>query len=467
MKARSITQRWLFNSFSVILLILIAVIVGVSLALRSYYYSSVRHAIDSRLRVVTNLLLKYDESNASGLDREIRELVENFSDRNLMELMALDAEGRPVLTSSGFELSDSLSVPDYQLALASDDSTGVYTGPLYQEEKVMAVTLLFDSYGGEFGAVRYVVSMTEIDSQLVMLILLMTLVGMGVIFFVVMSSSYFIRSIVIPVGEIGKSARKIASGNFDVRIERRSEDEIGELVDTINHMAEELGTNEKMKNDFISSVSHELRTPLTAIRGWGETLNTPGVDQETLQKGMGVILRETDRLQQMVEELLDFSRMQSGRITLNKERLDIQAELYDAELMFTERARRENITFTFDEPSDEIVIVEGDSNRLRQVFVNIIDNALKYSDSGAQVRVRTSSSGGMFSIAVSDTGIGISAEDLPKVKTKFYKGNSTRRGSGIGLAVADEIVRMHGGELNIDSRQGKGTCVTIRLPIVK
>ena len=467
MKARSITRRWMFNSFSVILLILILMVVSASYALRSYYYGSVRHSIDSRIRIVTNLLLKYDENSASELDREIRSLVEDFSDRNLMELMALDPEGKPLLTSSGFELSEDLSVPDFQLAQSSEEGIGVYTGPLYQEEKVMAVTLLFDSYGGEFGAVRYVVSLTEIDNQLIMLILLLTLIGMGVIFFVVLSSSYFIRSIVIPVGEISKSARKIASGNFDVRIEHKSEDEIGELVDTINDMAEELGVSEKMKNDFISSVSHELRTPLTAIRGWGETLNTPGVDQETLQKGMGVILRETDRLQQMVEELLDFSRMQSGRITLNKEQLDIQAELYDAELMFTERARRENISFIYDEPSDEIVVVEGDSNRLRQVFVNIIDNALKYSDSGAQVRIHTSVSNGMFCIAVSDTGIGISPEDLPKVKTKFYKGNSTRRGSGIGLAVADEIIRMHNGDLNIDSKQGSGTCVTIRLPIVR
>lgn len=297
-------------------------------------------------------------------------------------------------------------------------------------------------------------------------IAIITLIGVAIIFFVILSSSYFINSIVIPVGEMGKTARRIAQGDFKARLEKKNDDEIGELCDTINYMAEELSANDRMKNDFISSVSHELRTPLTAIKGWAETLADMGgeVDPEMLAKGMRVITSETERLVGMVEELLDFSRIQSGRMKLVKDRMDVIAELSEAVLMFEERARHEGKRLIYNEP-DQFASFMGDRNRLRQVFVNIIDNALKYSDRGDTVTVRASVSESQVDISVADTGIGIREEDLPKIKEKFFKANSTRRGSGIGLAVADEIVSLHGGTLDITSKENVGTRVTIHLPL--
>ena len=191
------------------------------------------------------------------------------------------------------------------------------------------------------------------------------------------------------------------------------------------------------------------------------------IDSKTLERGMGVIIGETERLSVMVEELLDFSRLQSGRMVLQPMKLDIIAELSEAVLTFEQRAIREKKALNYTE-NDDIIAVMGDKNRLRQVFVNIIDNALKYSDEGGSVTVSAErSENGFVDIAVKDTGIGIPADQLEKVKTKFFKGNATRRGSGIGLAVADEIIRMHGGEILLDSVEGEGTTVTIRLPIDK
>ena len=180
---------------------------------------------------------------------------------------------------------------------------------------------------------------------------------------------------------------------------------------------------------------------------------------------MRVISSETARLEQMVEELLDFSRIQSGRLSLQKANTDILAELEDALLIYGEKARREGITISYAEP-EFICVVYGDKNRLRQVFINIIDNAIKYTDAGGSIEIRAEMTDSTISITVSDTGCGIAQSDLPKVKAKFYKANSTRRGSGIGLAVADEIVAMHGGSLDIESEQGVGTAVTITLPLV-
>lgn len=230
-------------------------------------------------------------------------------------------------------------------------------------------------------------------------------------------------------------------------------------------MAGELSKAEQLKNDFISSVSHELRTPLTAIKGWAETLSGEEMpDKQTMHKGMAVIGKETERLSGMVEELLDFSRIQSGRMAMVMDRMDLVAELDDAVLMFGQRAAREKIHLRYEEP-EELIVVMGDHNRLKQVFVNILDNALKHTAAGGEVSICVQHTGETASVVIADTGEGIKPEDLPQVKTKFYKGDSTKRGSGIGLAVADEIVNRHGGSLTIESVYQKGTTVTILLPL--
>ena len=162
---------------------------------------------------------------------------------------------------------------------------------------------------------------------------------------------YFAGSIVKPIRQISSIASKFAMGDFSVRIDNNSGDEIGDLCTAINNMADELSATETMKNEFISSVSHELRTPLTAIKGWAETLMIDAQrDPATTQKGVGVILNEAERLSQMVEELLDFSRMQSGHFTLQRENMDVLAELGDAVLIYSDKARRENISIIYNEP---------------------------------------------------------------------------------------------------------------------
>ncbi|MBR6608171.1 MAG: HAMP domain-containing histidine kinase, partial [Oscillospiraceae bacterium] len=332
-------------------------------------------------------------------------------------------------------------------------------------ENILALTRISQVSDEEIFAIRYVTSLVKVDQHIISLVALITAFGVAIIFFVVMSSTYFINSIVVPLGKVGQTARKIAQGDFAIRLEKENDDEIGELCDVINYMAGELSKTEQLKNDFISSVSHELRTPLTAIKGWAETLSDPrGADTQTLQKGMSVITKETERLSGMVEELLDFSRMQSGRLSMVMDRMDLVAELDDAVLMFDQRASRENVKILYDEP-EEFIVVMGDHNRLRQVFVNIMDNALKHTPAGGAISVAVTQNGDSAVVIIADTGEGIRPEDLPQIKTKFYKGNSTKRGSGIGLAVADEIVSRHGGTLQIDSVYQQGTTVTITLPL--
>lgn len=461
---KSIMRRWLLNNLSVIVAVLVALIVVLSNVIYAYVYNGILQVLKGRSDELTIMFSDYTDTSSSDFYLSARTYVENFPDKASMEVSVINSYGLSVMTSTGFAPDNTQEKPDYEQARRSEEGFGTWTSTLSSGEKVMAVTrVLHDSSGADIGAIRYVVSMDKADRQIATLILALVAGGLLVIGFVVVSSTFFLRSIVKPIRQVGASARRIAQGDFNVRIEKQSNDEVGYLCDAINEMASELGAAERMKNDFISSVSHELRTPLTAIKGWAETLQGGGVTEEMNARGMSVIIRESERLSGLVEELLDFSRMQSGRMTLMMDKLDILAELGEAVYMFTERAAAEHKELIYEEP-DMLPPVLGDINRLRQVFVNIIDNALKYTQEGGMVQVQAKEQGTDIVVMISDDGCGIPAEHLPKVKQKFYKANQTVRGSGIGLALADEIIALHAGQLTIESQEGVGTVVTIRLP---
>ena len=464
MVVKGITKRWLLNSLGVILILIVALVFSLSYAIQNYIYYGIQQAINGRAGELTNVFSDYGKRSSQDFLTAARNYVENFPNKESMELMVFNSEGHIITTSIGFAPDQSQPMPDYQQALADANGYGTWTGRLTSGEKVMAVTrVIHNDAGSVVGGVRYVVSLEEADKQIGMVVGILILAGVVILLFISTSSYYFMKSILTPIKEIGATARRIAQGDFKARIEKSNDDEIGQLCDTINDMAVELGAAEKMKNDFISSVSHELRTPLTAMKGWAETMQGGGMDDETFDKGMSVIIRESERLSGIVEELLDFSRMQSGRMTLTMDKIDILAELGEAVYMFSERAKSEHKYLLYEEPR-MLSPVLGDINRLRQVFVNILDNALKYTGEGGTISVVASEENGYIRVAISDNGCGIPPEHLPNVKKKFYKANQTVRGSGIGLALADEIMRLHSGSLEIESHENVGTVVTIRIP---
>ena len=464
MRKSTITKRWLINNVGIVFVFLVIVLVTVSFFIKTYYYNSTKQYITSRMNTISDLLQQYYTDSSASFTSEIHSMIENWSEQDKMELMAINENGDVEMTSSGFRISDDIIAQDYFDAKDSGGS-GYFAGKAKTGEKIMAVTVMTPDITGKYTALRLVTSLERTDRYIAAYIFAVGGVCFAILLITFFSGMYFIRSIVMPVRQIGNIAKRYAHGDFSVRITKKKDDELGELCDIINHMAEELSMSESMKNDFISSVSHELRTPLTAIKGWAETIGSMPDDHETVTKGMKVINAEAERLSHMVEELLDFSRIQNGKFTLNKATMDILAELGDAVLIYTERAKKENIEIVYDEP-DMLPFIYGDKNRMRQVFINIIDNAIKYTDKGGMVTIQAvQSDESHIEIAVSDTGCGIATQDLPKIKTKFYKANHTRRGSGIGLAVADEIVTMHNGKLDIFSEPGEGTTVVITLPI--
>ena len=579
-----ITRRWLRGNLLItVLLVLLAETMFLYNYTRSYY-NSVQQTMYRRFSSVSGQLKMYTgdtvQSTAATRSVALRRMVEQFADKDKYEFMLLDSYGGVIASSSGTNADGIVTGIDFEQAQEASDGLGVAVYRTQSGELVMAACYLVPYAAEDVAAMRLVTSLTLVGAQIKNAIAVSVVIAAVILAFTVMSGLYFIRSIVVPLGQVERTAASIARGELDVRlpVTGNEHDEVDRLRGTINQMAEGLEETEKMKNEFISSVSHELRTPLTSIRGWVETLRTlDDPADENYRKGLEIINNETGRLYNMVEELLDFSRLQNGRIRMDCRPLDLVAELTDAVLFCEARIQREGLVLSYTEP-EEMIPVYADPDRLRQVFINIMDNAIKYSAPGGRITVKLwageykafaeiidqgrgippednmveelldfsrlqngrirmdcrpldlvaeltdavlfceariqreglvlsytepeemipvyadpdrlrqvfinimdnaikySAPGGRITVKlwageykafaeIIDQGRGIPPEDLENVKTKFYKGSNSVRGSGIGLALVDSIMTALDGTMDIKSTLGRGTVVTLGLPL--
>lgn len=283
--------------------------------------------------------------------------------------------------------------------------------------------------------------------------------------YVILVNLWFRTYVTDPLARLAAFAKTIADGKYGVQEEKIIDNEIGELTDSINEMSKKIAMADKSRTEFISQISHELRTPLTAITGWSETIAyDPAVQGDSL-RGIQIITKEAERLTRMVAELLEFTRIQDGRFNLRIELIDITAELEDALFTYGEMMRQAGFEISYASPEAEIPLIPGDPERLKQVFCNLLDNASKHGGDGKKIDVSLENDADDVMITVRDYGHGIPEAELPHVKEKFYKGSSKNRGTGIGLAVCDEVVTRHGGELIIENASGGGCKVTVKLPM--
>ena len=460
-----IRRRWFINNMSVVILILLLAGALVAVFCTYYFYASVQSRLENQVDTTSKYLNRYFSASYSEFYEYGRNMTQNFSLADKLELQILDESGKVMFSSSGLTAGFTPETDEIARAFANG-AVETYTGyDQLTEEKVMAATApVYYRSGRLIGGVRCVSSLQLLDSQLQTIYLWAVLAVILLILLIIFSNSFFLRSIVGPVLHINEFAKKITGGQYGIRLNADYNDEIGELCSTLNDMSAELSRVEKTQNDFISSVSHELRTPLTAISGWADTIEGCLDDRQLATQGLTIIKKETRRLSQMVEELLDFSRIEGGGMRLQTEPFDLRGDLYDAVFTYTDMLQQEGMKIEYEEP-EEPIMVFADRNRLKQVFLNIIDNAGKYGKDGDRVQVSARIEEGNCVVSIRDFGQGIRAEELPFVKQKFYKGSAKGRGAGIGLSVCNDIVQMHGGTLDIDSVYGEGTNVRITLPL--
>ena len=430
-----------------------------------YYYS----AMESDMRLLAETTVDFLSSMPDRSKDEFYEscltYAQVFEKRNHTELQFVDTNG--VVVASTYSIWDGqhLLTDDVYDAIATGNMERFVGKDAQTGKHVIAVSNPVLYVNGEVvGLFRYVSYTGELHRQIATIACISFGILMLVVIAVLVSSSYYVGSILEPLSQIVDKAKMIANGSYGIQIQTKFDDEIGELAQTINDMSMQINQNEKAQTEFISSLSHELRTPLTAITGWSETLlNSDDLDENT-RRGVKIILGEGKRLTEMVLELLDFTRIQDGRMTLNVEPTDIRAEFEDTVFMYGSRLAQEGIHLEYLENDDDIPEILCDPKRLRQVFLNILDNAAKHGGEGKRIDADIIYEDGFVIIRIRDYGPGIPEDELSLVKRKFYKGSSKARGSGIGLAVCDEIVQMHGGELTLSNASGGGTVVTIEIP---
>jgi two-component system OmpR family sensor kinase len=466
MSFKGIKGRWMVNGIAGVLLVVFVSIIAFSIAIYNYYYSTARTGLENKAQTAVEFFTTYVSKSYLEYYQSAYRYTESFEDKDSIELQFVNTKGRVEVSSYGISAGSSPATPD--IAHALEDGKISYWKGMSPDtgERLMSVSAPMKYADGSIvGVMRYVTSLKLVDKRVVQIVGIACVIGLLIIIIVFFSNAYFIRTIIEPIHGLTKLARQIAEGSYGIQTEKKYNDEIGDLTDAINEMSAKISQSEKMQTEFITSVSHELRTPLTAITGWSETLMYDPEIKGDSQRGVAIISKEAARLTKMVEELLEFTRIQDGRFNLNIEQMDIEAELEDSIFAYGELLRQMNMELEYTPSTQRIPLISGDPERIRQVFLNILDNASKYGKDGKAIEVSLDKHGDYVVIQVRDHGPGIPPMELPFVKKKFYKGSSKERGSGIGLAVCDEIVARHGGDLIIANAEDGGVCVTVRLPV--
>ena len=466
--ARGLRLRWLRSGILMTAVIVVLFTVVFSLGVRSYYHNAVRMALTTKAESASAFFTGYLSKTYGEYYQSAYRYTEEFEDKDVVSLQFINTRGAVEISSYGISAGTFPSTPDIQEALERK-TIGSWTGRSAAGERIMAVTApLLTADGSVVGAMRYVTSLRLVSGQIRAATALAAGIGVIIILAVVLSNMYFIGTVTEPLVELTALARRIAEGSYGIQAQRKYDDEIGDLTDAINEMSAKIGEAEQTQTEFISSVSHELRTPLTAITGWSETLAYDDTISGDSQRGIAIIAKESGRLTKMVEGLLEFTRIQDGRVNLNVAPMDVEGELSDVLFAYGQLLAKEGITVEYTPPAVSMPEILGDAERLKQVFLNIMDNASKYGRAAGRVVVTIGATDSWVVIRFRDFGPGIPPEELPLVTKKFYKGSGKERGSGIGLSVCEEIVTRHKGKLELENAaDGRtGLIVTVMLPVI-
>lgn len=457
-------QKRLVGSYVVVIFLTVLILeIFLIVSVRFYYFHNVERILMNQAEVSASFFQQYfaDED----LEKQSDRLLKGFSHNSDAQVQIINLSGRLLQDSTGLHDDNiMLQYPDVQGAIQGQPGTWKGKDSSTQEA-ILAVSVPLLANDVTVGEVRFVTSLTETFNTVNQITVVLICVGMFVIAIVTVLGLLLSWTITRSIKDLKQAADRMTEGDFSKRVPKRYQDELGSLADTLNMMASRIVKSEQLKNDFISSVSHELRTPLTSIKGWVITLKSNRLDnKQLLHEGLDIIESEGDRLTRMVDELLDFSKLDNGRIAIHFAPVHLPALLHHIGRQLSPRANRQGIVLEI-QVDETIPVIQADENRLKQVLINLIDNSLKFTDDSGRILVHACATLGEVVITVEDTGSGIAEQELANVLHKFYKVDQHTTGSGLGLSISDQIIKLHRGELRITSMVGKGTTVQIYLPI--
>ncbi|HMM22477.1 MAG TPA: ATP-binding protein [Selenomonadales bacterium] len=351
-----------------------------------------------------------------------------------------------------------------------------YYHPYYEESMLVVAVPLARQDGTVSGTVMINTPIEEIDNFLQNIYKYLGYAGVVAILVAVVLAAYMARGIVRPLRAMQETAAALAQGKYDRRVKVTTGDEVGDLGQSLNSLANDLGeyvrrmeVTDKMRRDFVANVSHELRTPLTIMRGYNQALQDGTVtDPGQVKKYHRVMGDEILRLEKLIAELLDLSQLQASGAGLEVEEISLAEVVDNVSTLLKQKSEEKGVTLlTQIEPV--VPPIQGDGDRLTQMVLILMDNALKFTPAGGQITATVTAANGGIALSVADTGAGIAVEDLPHIWERFYKADRSRSsgGAGLGLAIARQIIDLHGATVKVDSACGEGTTFTVRFPITK
>lgn len=266
-------------------------------------------------------------------------------------------------------------------------------------------------------------------------------------------SSYMSKKFTRPIQILKNAAHDIASGNLNVKINYKEEDELGELAKSMNTMVKQLSITDKFRKDLIANISHDLKTPLGLIRGYSEMLlDYYGEDKEKREKYLNTVIKETERMSKLVDDVLQLSKLQSGMVEVKEETIDLEKLIFEILDIFEIQILEKNIEVRLENLKVKVV---ADREMIKRAIINIISNAIASMENGGTLSITAELQDKDVLIKISDTGCGIPEKDLEHIFDRFYKGNKS--GTGLGLAIVKEILTLHQSDFGIRSKEGEGT----------
>lgn len=278
-----------------------------------------------------------------------------------------------------------------------------------------------------------------------------------------------LRHIMRPLHSLQYAVEQMSKGNYSARVDVSSNDEIGQLSNAFNEMAKAIQHEDEVQKTFLATVSHELRTPISYVKGYSDAIQNAFIEEDKKDEAIALITREATRMERLTNELLQLTRIDNEQQGVDFYPIVLAETIRDVINLLSAEALKKQILLATE--LDEALIVEADEEKLKQVFINIIENAIRYSNAQTCITIKASKNDRFARVAVIDKGIGIPAEDVPKITERFYRVNKARSradgGSGLGLSIVDKLVKQHAGQLTIKSELGIGTTVIVQLPIME
>ncbi|MDR3543958.1 MAG: HAMP domain-containing sensor histidine kinase [Desulfosporosinus sp.] len=464
---KSIFRKLLVTYFAIIISVIAVLSLCLSIVYNWYVFDQKQKELEKTGHYVSELVNKLEskEISQASLDASLDSM--GYISDSMIYAIRIDkkALANPKSIQLDKDLEESNLLSDLQKILNGEN---VFRKRQYFQKFDMYVVFSgvpWKTNSGIAGAILLFSPISQINSNIAKLNLLIWIMALALILLSALVIYFNSLRISKPIKQMEMAASKLASGEYSNDLVVKSADEIGKLAKSFNYMKQQLASTEKMRSEFIASVSHDMRTPLTSINGFVSGMLDGIVKPEDYNKYLAIIKDETLRLTKLTNDILQLAKIQSGSLKLFKEKLLVK-EILDPVISST-RAFMEEKSISFTLECDNSLMVSADSDKLKQILINIIDNAVKYTGYGGKISIKVKSEQSVTEFRIKDTGIGISAEELPLIFEKFFridKSRSSPGGTGLGLNIAKSLIELHDGKIWAMSELGAGTEIIFELP---